>query len=262
MATLESFDEAQWQTLEYNSEIEGSPSINPPNNSTKNGHQRKSSSEKPQAKSIYRGKRNFLVKEENIPNEYVNWKPIVKRKQNLIINETSTLIMVVETETGLNKSDKSDLEEPIINKTKDDKPNDSSKIPNLDKAQNINKPYEDVKIDKENLTKAQLKEVEMLLERKAQVFALKNCAPSKAINVTHSINTGNSPPIHVPKYRTSHKERPIIVEHIKDMLEKKVIEPSRSPWASPIVLVPKKDGTIRFCVDYRKLNSFLCFTSY
>ena len=109
VATLESFDEAQWQTLEYKSGIEKSPSINPPNNSTKNGHKRKRSSEKPQAKSIYRGKRNFLVNEENIPNEYVNWKPIVKRKQNLIINETSTLIMVVETETGLNKSDKLDL---------------------------------------------------------------------------------------------------------------------------------------------------------
>ena len=42
---------------------------------------------------------------------------------------------------------------------------------------------------------------------------------------------------------------------IADMLTENVIRSSESAWASPITLVPKRDGSTRFCVDYRKLNS-------
>lgn len=50
-------------------------------------------------------------------------------------------------------------------------------------------------------------------------------------------------------------EREEVQRLIREMLERGVVERSTSPWASPIVLVKKKDGTVRFCVDYRKVNN-------
>ena len=82
------------------------------------------------------------------------------------------------------------------------------------------------------------------------------------MSVTMKIETGNGTPIKQRPYRTPRSQRSVVEEHVNSMLKAKVIEESASPWASPIVLVPKKDGTKRFCVDYRKLNQVIKQNSY
>ena len=64
-----------------------------------------------------------------------------------------------------------------------------------------------------------------------------------------------SPPIKQHARRIPFALRKKVEELVDDMLEKKVIHASKSTWASPVVLVTKKNGDIRCCVDYRRLNS-------
>ena len=71
----------------------------------------------------------------------------------------------------------------------------------------------------------------------------------------HKIATGNATPIHQLPYKSAWKEREIIQRQVDTMLKQGIIEASDSPWSSPVVLVKKKDGEWRFCVDYRKLNN-------
>ena len=77
-----------------------------------------------------------------------------------------------------------------------------------------------------------------------------------------TFNTGNSQPIKQRPYKNPLALQAKLDEQINDMLEAGIVSPSSSPWSSPIVIVPKKDGTQRICIDYRKLNKTLVKDSY
>ena len=73
--------------------------------------------------------------------------------------------------------------------------------------------------------------------------------------VQFHINTGDAEPKRQPPRRVPFAVWGEINEQLAKMQAQGVIHPSTSPWASPVVLVRKKDGTLRFCVDYRALNA-------
>lgn len=73
--------------------------------------------------------------------------------------------------------------------------------------------------------------------------------------ISHRIDTGDSPPIRQRYYRLSPEKQRIACEELDEMLKLGVVEPCESPWSSPVLLTPKKDGKLRFCLDSRKLNS-------
>lgn len=71
---------------------------------------------------------------------------------------------------------------------------------------------------------------------------------------THRISTEGNPVFQHP-YRAGPASRRVEQEEVDRMLKMGVIEPSSAEWASPVVLIPKPDGSTRFCLDYRKLKA-------
>ena len=88
----------------------------------------------------------------------------------------------------------------------------------------------------------------------SDVFALDAGELGTTDVVNHTINTGDNPPIKQPLRRTPFALREKVDELVREMLSHGVIQQSKSPWASPVVLVSKKDGGLHFCIDYHQLN--------
>ena len=73
--------------------------------------------------------------------------------------------------------------------------------------------------------------------------------------IAHTIDTADHAPVSRSMYRLSIKEKHEVESQVKDLLEKGFIQPSNSPYGSPVLFVQKKDGGLRMCIDYRALNN-------
>jgi hypothetical protein len=69
-------------------------------------------------------------------------------------------------------------------------------------------------------------------------------------------------PIAQRPYRMNPQELEELKKQLADMLNKGLTHPSASPWGSPVLFVDKRDGTIRLCVDYRRLNEVTMKSKY
>jgi len=80
--------------------------------------------------------------------------------------------------------------------------------------------------------------------------------PGKTSLATHHIAlVSDAKPVFLSLYRLHPEKANLVQNEIDEMLKMGIITHSDSPWASPIVIVPKPDGSIRLCVDYRRVNS-------
>ena len=80
--------------------------------------------------------------------------------------------------------------------------------------------------------------------------------------VGHTINTGNEPPVSRSMYRLSPKERAEVETQVRELLRRRLIQPSQSPYGAPVIFTMKKDGKLRMCIDYRALNKITVKVKY
>ena len=140
-------------------------------------------------------------------------------------------------------------------KTDTESPNGSSMLPDYLKelhkqaCRSISQPEHQLELAK-------------LLEMYKEAFAKNKEDLGNCTAVKHKISTAGAAPIRQPVRRTPQGFEGEEEKYLQDQLKAGVVKPSCSEWASPVVLVRKKDGTVRWCIDYRKLNDVTVKDAY
>ncbi|CAC5412795.1 unnamed protein product [Mytilus coruscus] len=160
-------------------------------------------------------------------------------KQIYEVKERSTIICWNCNKPGHIKRIESLQEENIISINNIEKSNEKSSKINLDET-NVSNEYRSL-IEKKIILANQ------------DIYAEKDTDLGRTETVKMKIDTGNNDPIKLGPYRTPLNQRPIVEKAVKEMLEANIIRRSQSPWSAHIVLIKKKDNSIRFCIDYRKI---------
>ena len=93
-----------------------------------------------------------------------------------------------------------------------------------------------------------------LLQEQHAAFSLEEGERGETDLIEMEISTGEAELMKQPVRRMPHIVRQEVARQLREMQNNGVIQPSSSPWASPVVMVCKKDGSHRFCVGYRQLN--------
>lgn len=117
-------------------------------------------------------------------------------------------------------------------------------------------------IEATHLSEEQTRATRQLLAEYADVFSSGDLDFGRTSLVKHAIYTRDSPPIKQPPLRVASAKREEMQRAVQEIAAAGLIERSDSPWFSLVVLVAKKDGKKRLCVDYRALNAVTVSEAY
>ena len=177
-------------------------------------------------------------------------------KKGQIIGQAIEADVVPETENGDTESSAEPIQrESHVRKTETRRPDEQSK--------QDEDPYADVpehlidmlKPSENELTKEEFRQLKEVICHFSDVFASHIYDLGNFQEIEHTINTGDAKPIKQRMRRTPVQFAGEEEKELSKMLEAGVVQPSISEWASAPVLVRKRDGTVRFCIDYRALNN-------
>ena len=124
--------------------------------------------------------------------------------------------------------------------------------------------FEQIKLEEgtSHWTEEQCSRVRTVIEKYSFLFAMNSLDLGRTDLVKHHIQLDNYTPIKDRYRRIPPHQYEEVWKHLKEMLDIGAIRCSNSPWASPVVLVHKKDGSLRFCIDLRKLNAWTVKDAY
>lgn len=111
----------------------------------------------------------------------------------------------------------------------------------------------------DHLSSEQRHELSTLLSQHQDLF---RTTPGRTSVIQHDVDVGEAKPIKQSPYRVNPNRAEIIKEELEYMLRWGLVEAASSEWSSPVTLVPKPDGSHRFCIDYRKVNAVTRKDSY
>jgi hypothetical protein len=178
----------------------------------------------------------FLITRNLIHNVILGWDFMVNNK--VVLNTRDKTVTINKIKYPLNRA-----------------ANHSVNIVN-----NNFKPSELVKIN-DKLNEDQTIRLKSLIDEYRDVFAASEFDLGQA-NFYHEIKMTDPTPIKQRPYRIPYAKQKRVEQHVNEMLKHNIIRKSQSPFASPIVLTEKPDGSDRFCIDYRKLNEKTVKDSY
>ena len=117
--------------------------------------------------------------------------------------------------------------------------------------------FEQIKLEEGTVEwmEEQKNRVRSVIEKYSFLFAMNSLDLGRTDLVKHHIELKDYTPIKDRYRRILPHQYEEVRKHLKEMLDIGAIRRSNSPWASPVVLVRKKDGSLRFCIDLRKLNA-------